>query len=230
MKRLLSTIRCDLRLQWRNGFYTATVFVTVVWALILLRAGTLDLRWLLPPLVVGNLLIGTFSFIGGLVLLERGEGTLTAQTATPLRVGEYLASKVVTLTALSMAETLVIVPMLAGTRFNTLLLVTGGILAAALYCLSGFIVAARYDSVNEYLLPSGAYVAVLWAPLLAQLAQWQHWLLYLHPLNAPLVLIKAAFDPATPLQVLYGLFYSLGWIVLLYLGSRQAFRRWIIER
>jgi hypothetical protein len=43
-------------------------------------------------------------------------------------------------------------------------------------------------------------------------------------------LIKAAFDPATPLQVLYGLLYSLGWIVLLYLGSRQAFRRWIIER
>ena len=230
MKRLVTTIRCDLTLQFRNGFYAATVFVTAVWALILVQAGSFDMRWLLPPLVVGNLMVGTFSFIGGLVLLERGEGSLTAQVVTPLRISEYLTSKVVTLTLLAVAETLVIVFLMAGRHFNAFLLIIGAVLAAAIYCLAGFIAVARYDSINEYLLPSGMYVAVLWLPLIAYLAQWQPWILYLHPLAAPLLLVEASFEIVTLWQILYGFGYSLAWVILLYLASRVAFRRWIIER
>jgi fluoroquinolone transport system permease protein len=230
MNRLLTTIRWDVTLQMRNGFYLATAFVTIVWALILAQAGALDLRWLVPPMLVGNLLLGTFYFIGGLVLLERGEGTLTAQVVTPLRIGEYLAAKVVTLTALALVETLVLVPLLVGWDFNVLLLGAGVILAAALYCLAGFIAVARYTAINEYLLPSGAVVAALWVPLGADLVQWRPALLYLHPLSAPLALIEAALGPASPEQVLYGLGYSALWIALLAWGSRRAFRRWMIAR
>jgi fluoroquinolone transport system permease protein len=228
MKRLLTTIHCDVTLQVRNGFYAATLFVTIIWALILLRAGALDLRWLLPPLVVGNLLIGTFYFIGGLVLLEKGEGTLTAQVVTPLRIGEYLGAKVATLTALALAETLAIVPLIAGWHFNALLLIAGTTVAGAFYCLVGFIAVARYTAINEYLLPSGVYIAVLWVPLLAHLAQWRPWLLYLHPLSAALVLVEAAFEPTAAWQVLYGVVYSALWLALLYAWSRRAFRRWIV--
>jgi fluoroquinolone transport system permease protein len=230
MQRLLATIRCDVTLQLRNGFYAATAFVTIVWALVLMRAGAIELRWLIPPMVVGNLLIGTFSFIGGLVLLERGEGTLTAQVVTPLRIAEYLAAKVVTLTALALAETVVLVLVIAGWRFNALLLIAGAALAGALYCLAGFIAVARYTAINEYLLPSGVYITILWLPLLAQMAQWRPWLLYLHPMSAPLALVEAALGPATLWQVLYGFVYSALWIALLYLWSRRSFRHWIIER
>jgi fluoroquinolone transport system permease protein len=230
MNRLLMTIRCDLTLQFRNGFYAATVFVTVLWALILLQAGSFDMRWLLPPLVIGNLMVGTFSFIGGLVLLERGEGSLTAQVVTPLRIGEYLTSKVVTLALLAVVETLVIVFILAGWNFNLFLLVMGSMLAAAIYCLAGFVAVARYDSINEYLLPSGMYVALLWIPLITYTGQWRSWILYLHPLAAPLVLVEASFEPVALWQIVYGLGYSVIWIVLFYRAGRFAFRRWIIER
>jgi fluoroquinolone transport system permease protein len=229
MSRLIATIRCDMTLQFRNGFYAATIFVTVLWALIFLQIGTLDLRWLLPSLVVGNLMVGTFSFIGGLVLLERGEGSLIAQVVTPLHISEYLTSKVVTLSLLAVAETFVVVLLMAGWRFNALLLIIGTALAAAIYCLAGFIAVARYDSINEYLLPSGMYVALLWLPLLANLGQWRPWVLYLHPLFAPLLLVEAAFEPTMPWQIVYAIGCSLAWILLLYLASRLAFRRWIIE-
>jgi fluoroquinolone transport system permease protein len=225
MSRLLATVRCDLRLQIRNGFYAATLFITVFWAAILLRAGALDLRWLLPPM-----LIGTFFFIGALVLLEKGEGTLTAQVVTPLRVGEYLSAKLITLSGLALAETLILVPVIAGWRFDALLLIAGVVLAAALYCLFGFIAAARHTAINEYLLPSGVYVAGLWLPLLAYMAQWRPWLFYLHPFSAPLVLLEAAFGAATPGQVVYGLAYSMLWIVLLSIWSGRVFRRWVIEQ
>ncbi len=230
MTRLWTQIRWDVTLQMRNGFYLATAFVTVIWALILAQAGTLDLRWLLPSLLLGNLLLGTFYFIGGLVLLERGEGTLVAQVVTPLRIEEYLAAKVVTLTALAGVETFVLVPLLAGWDFNIWLLGVGVVLASALYCLAGFIAVARYTAINEYLLPSGLVVALLWVPLLADLAQWWPALFYLHPMSAPLVLLEAALGTASPEQVLYGLGYSALWIALLALGSRRAFQRWMIAR
>jgi fluoroquinolone transport system permease protein len=223
-------MRCDLRLQIRNGFYAATLFISVFWALILLQAGALDLRWLLPPMVIGNLLVGTFFFIGALVLLEKGEGSLTAQVVTPLRVGEYLSAKLITLGGLALAETLILVPLLAGWRFDALLLIVGVALAAALYCLFGFIAVARYSSINEYLLPAGAYVGGLWIPLLAYMAQWRPWPLYLHPLSAPLALVEAAFSPTAPWKIVYGLAYSALWIALLSIWSGRAFRRWVIER
>lgn len=229
MRRLLATIRCDAVFQLRNGFYAATAFVTVIWVLILIQAGALNMQWLLPPLVLGNLAIGTFSFIGGLVLLERGAGTLAAQAVTPLRLAEYLAAKVATLAALGLAETLVIVPLLAGWRFSLTLLVLGALLGALIYCLAGFIVVVRYTAVNEYLLPSGLAMAALWLPLLAYTAQWQHWLLYLHPLSAPLALLQAAFAPAAPWQVVYGLAAALGWAALLGIGCGRAYRRWVRE-
>ena len=221
-------MRCDVTLQLRNGFYAATVFVTAIWVIILLQARALDLGWLLPPMVIGNLLIGTFYFIGGMVLLEKGDGTLNAQVVTPLRIGEYLAAKVVTLSALALAESLVTVVAIAGWRFAALPLIAGVLAASALYCLAGFVVVSRYTAINEYLLPSGAYVALLWVPLIAYAAQWWHWLLYLHPMTAVLLLVKAAFEPVPGGQVIYGLAYSALWIALLYLWSRRAFRRWII--
>ncbi len=230
MTHLWTQIRWDVTLQWRNGFYLATGFVTGIWALILAQTGALDLRWLLPSLLLGNLLLGTFYFIGGLVLLERSEGTLVAQVVTPLRLEEYLAAKVVTLSALAGVETFVLVPLLAGWDFNSLLLGVGVVLASALYCLAGFIAVARYTAINEYLLPSGLVVAGLWVPLLADLVQWRPALLYLHPLSAPLVLLEAALGTASPEQVLYSLGYSALWIALLAWASRRAFQRWIVAR
>jgi fluoroquinolone transport system permease protein len=227
MNRLVVTLRHDARLQWRNGFYYATVFVTAFWVLILLQIGAFDLRWLLPPLVIGNLLIGTFLFIGGLVLLEKGEGSLSAQIVTPLRLSEYLGAKVITLTLLAFAETLVIVVLLAGWQFNIFLLTGGVFLTGAIYCLAGFIVVLRYTSINEYLLPSGMYMGLLWIPLLAYLAHWNHWLLYLHPLTAPLLLVEAAFEPVVVWQVVYGFVYASLWIVGLYVWSKRSFQRWM---
>ncbi len=86
----------------------------------------------------------------------------------------------------------------------------------------------RYPSINAYLLPSGLYAALLWVPLLASLAQWRPWPLYLHPLTAPLVLLEAAVGAAPAWQILYGLLYGALWAGVLLVWSRRAFRRWLI--
>jgi fluoroquinolone transport system permease protein len=170
MNRLLSTIRCDIRLQHRNGFYYATAFVVAVYALGLSQlhaAVPVNLGWLLPAVLLNNLLITTFYFVGALVLLEKAEGTLAAQVVSPLRTGEYLAAKVLTLTALALVYNLAVVVLIVGIGFGAPALIAGVGVMAALMVMAGFIVVARYDAVNEYLLPSLPYAAGL--PLLIAL-------------------------------------------------------------
>jgi fluoroquinolone transport system permease protein len=227
MKRLTSTIVCDVRLQARNGFYYAAGFVALFWVIALSQVPAESLGWLMPVFVLSNLLMNTFYFIAGLVLLEKGEGTLMAQIVTPLRNWEYLASKVITLTFLSLVENLLIVGVTFGLKFDSLPLLIGMVFAAAMFALTGFVAVSRYDSINEYLFPSFLYTLAFVPPFLDYFGLLKSWLFYLHPLQAPLLLTKAAFEPVAVWQWLYGVLYSGLWIGLFFLWSRRAFAQFV---
>lgn len=230
MTRLASTMHWDVRLQFRNGFYYAAGVVAVFCIALLSWLSEPHLAWILPPFVLGNLLVNTFYFLGGLVLLEKREGTLEAQIVTPLRTWEYLASKVATLAALSLIENLSIVILTHGPGFGVLPLVAGIASASALYALLGFVAVARYDSINEYLPPSLVYAALFSIPMLPYFGVWESPLFYLHPMQAPLLLMKAAFEPVRSGLLLYGALYGLAWIAPLFLWSRGAFARFIVAK
>lgn len=234
MKRLLATLRCDVRLQFRNGFYFAATFVAVFMVMALRQLihwlPPVDLGWWLPGLVLSNMLINTFYFIGGLVLLEKGEGTLEAQVVTPLRSREYLVSKILTLAGLALVENLIIVGAGAGLRFAVVPFVLGVGLITALFGLYGFLVVARYDSINEYLFPSVWYTVILLLPLLDYYGVWRSWLFYLHPVQAPLLILRSAFQPIEPWQWVYGLLYGGAWLAVMAVLSERAFRRFVIAK
>lgn len=230
MTRLLVTAAWDVRLQLRNGFYYAAGIMVLFWVVLLRLLPEHILRPLMPPLVLGNLVINTFYFVGGLVLLEKREGTLQAQVVTPLRTWEYLTAKVATLTLLSLAENLLVVLALFGSSVDLLPVAVGIAAASAIFTLAGFMAVARYESINEYLLPSMLYVMVLIAPLPASFMSRVIWPLYLHPLQAPLVLLRAGFYREPVGWLLYGVIFSLAWMVPGYYWAQTAFNRHIIAR
>ena len=230
MLRLAATVRLDLRLQMRNGFYYAVAFVLVCWFALLAFLPSVDWGYILPAFVAGNLVMVNFYFVAGLVLLEKREGTLEAQVVTPLAAWEYLVSKTVTLAALSLVEQVVIVWSAFGGGFAGGPLVCGTVLAAILYSLTGFVLVARYRSINEYLIPSVLFTAVLLLPVFHYFGLWDTWLLYLHPLRAPLALLAGAFRPIPPWQWVYGVLYSSIWAGLLLIASQRAFDRFIVAR
>jgi fluoroquinolone transport system permease protein len=231
MKRLIATVRCDMRLQFRNGFYYATAFLIGSWALLLSRLDLNQtgaaLRWLWPVFVLDNLIVNSFFFIGGLVLLEKGERTIEAQVVTPLRSWEYLAAKVITLTLLALLQNLLIVGLFYGRGVALLPLVGGVTLASTLYALFGFIAAARYRSLNEYLLPSALTAAVLLAPVAPYATGWDSWLIYLHPLQAPLLILEAAFQAVPGWRIAVALLGGALWLALAGLLSLRAYGRFV---
>jgi fluoroquinolone transport system permease protein len=230
MKRLLSTILLDLKLQFRNGFYYASAFVAVIFILLASQIPDVDFgRWW-PVIILQNLVINSFYFMSGLVLLEKSEGTLEAQVITPLRKSEYMLSKIVTLGILALVETLLIVALVSGFDFNWLLLILGVLFLMAIYTLCGFIVVARYDSINEFLLPSVLWTVVYSLPLLYYFGIWESWLMFLHPIQAPLVLMQAAFEHVPAWQIVYGVMYAALWVGIAFYTSQRAFHRFVIRK
>jgi fluoroquinolone transport system permease protein len=230
MRRFLSTFLWDVRRQFRNGFYYVSAFVAVALIVLLRQFGGVDwTRWW-PAIILENLLINAFYFMAGMVLLEKGEGTLEAQIITPLRPGEYLFSKVFSLGLLSLLETLIVVAAVSGSGFGWPLLAAGILFLIVLYALYGFFVVARYDSISDFILPSAVWTIGLSLPLLQYFGFWRHWSLFLHPLQAPLVLMQAAFEPLPTWQVAYGILYSLVWSGIAYVICRRAFHRFVVVK
>jgi len=228
MKRLQTAVRWDMRLQFRNGFYYAAAFIVVIMTIVLWQLPQAELPTILPVFVLGNMTIGTFYFMAGLVLLEKGDGVLEGLIVTPLRQSEYLAAKLVSLTLLTLVENVGIVTAVYGLNYNLLLLVLGVGLMASFNVLFGFIAVARYDSINSFLLPSILLTMTLTVPLLDYLGFWQSPLVYLHPVQAILLLLKGAFQPIAPWQMVYGVLYAALWIGLLFKASQRIFYRFII--
>ena len=223
MTRLAATLRIDLRVQLRNGFYAATALV-VAGSILLLRWLPGDTAALLLPVVLlENILVNTFYFVSGLLLLERGEGTLVAQSVTPLRGGEYLASKILTLMALSLVESLLITVAVGGLDSGLIVMSLGIALAAALFCFAGVALVVHYESINEFIMPSVLYTFLLSLPVLGYFGVGARAWYLPHPIQGPLDLMQMQ-APHTLGGLAYAIGYPLPWIVAFYLWSRRALR------
>jgi fluoroquinolone transport system permease protein len=223
MRRLAAGLVCEVRLQHRNGFYWAVAFVMAFWMMVATQLPALDWVRLLPVVVLNNLLITAFFFVGGLVLLEQAEGSLQARMVTPLRPGEYLAAKIVTLGVLGLVENLVIVAAVARRLPALLPFVAGTLLAGSMLGLLGIVVVSRYDSINEYLMPAAGFTTLVLLPVLPYFGVATSRLWYLHPTQAPLVLLRAGFVGTPAWELMYGVLYSLAGCGVLFLAARRAF-------
>jgi fluoroquinolone transport system permease protein len=221
-------MKWDVILQWRAGFYYAGLFVTIAWIAILSRLPQESLKMVLPPFMLLSLNITTYYFMAGLVLFEKGEGILHGLVVTPLQEREYLFSKTVTLTFLAVVESVVIILFTHGAGFSVLPLLTGMISMSAMYALIGFTLVSRYDSINQYLLPSSLFVGLLQAPWLSYFGIIESPLFYLIPTQGPLLLMRWGFTAVHQWEALFALVSSLIWIIISYYLARKAFYRFVV--
>ena len=230
LKRVWATMVCDVRLQTRHGFYYAAATLILFNVVILGQLPAETIAWFLPPFLVVNLLINSFYFVGGLILLEKAEGTLSVQIITPLRPAEYLLSKAITLIVLSLLENGLMIALIWGVSWTILWLLMGVIAAAGLLTCVGVMVAVRYDGINEYLLPSMIYTSLLTLPIFPYAGVGPAWVLAWHPLHGAFQLLQAPFHSIPGWQLGLGLVTSLFWLGVAWWLCGRAFYQHIIVR
>ncbi|QUH19654.1 fluoroquinolone export ABC transporter permease subunit [Alkaliphilus sp. B6464] len=228
MKRLINSIKGDIALQIKYGFYTVYIVITLIYILILrylpieLVSKGIIFVILQDPSVLG------FFFIGAIILLEKSENVIEHLVCTPLTINEYIISKVISLSVLSLATSLVIVFFAYEYHVNYFLLVTGVAITSFLFILIGIVAVARFNTVNRYMWSSIPYIMVLFLPLLEHFSIIESPLFYIFPTYASLLLIRGAFYSIKLWQFLYSVVYLMLWIFLVYKWSYAWFYKYII--
>jgi fluoroquinolone transport system permease protein len=228
MKRLLAAARFDWTLQWRNGFYAVTVGAALLIALTVRQLAPAELiPFALPYLFLLGLTM-PFYFAAGQVLFEKSEGTLDAMRVSPLRIGEYLLSKTVTVSLIGLSEGLLMSLICVGLDFHGPLFLLGGFLMAAVYTLSGLWLVVRYDSMAGFLMPSVLATILLELPVFLAFEAPVAQALLVWPNVAALTLLQAAFDQETVMPLTAGVFAALAWLMILGRACYRAFQKRIV--
>ncbi len=225
--RTLSAFKYDIKFQIRHGFYYAYLFLTVIYI-----AGLRLIPETYRPFAAGLVIFTDpsvlgFFFIGGIVLLEKGQNTLESLFVTPLRVSEYIWAKVASLTMLSLVSSLAIAVATLGAGVNILLLALGVGLSSVFFTLLGFALAARAGSLNQYFFYSIPSV-IFDLPLLKYLGLPDLWLYYLLPSKPELLLIEGAMGSITSGETVYAVTALCVWIVFAYWWAHRWFYRYTV--
>ena len=228
--RLWPALRMDFSMHARYGFYYAAAFVAAVWIAILraLPAGYLDTA--IPFIIFADLGIVGMTFIGGQVLFEKAERTLYALVTSPLTFGEYLASKLISLTAMAWVASIAVVVSCRGSNFRVLPLCAGIVLTSLVALVVGLIAVAPYQSISTFIMPLQLYVMVMSLPLLDYFGWVRSPLFYLLPTQGALILLRSGFVPVNAWQVVYAVAYQILWIAFLIRWAEVRFERYIIAR
>ena len=230
MSKLSSTVKWDMRLQYKYGFYYVYAIVTFLYIILLrqLPEGLLGIATTFVIFTDPGFL--GFLFIGAIILFEKSEQTLNALTVTPLKVNEYIFSKTLSLTILALLTSLIIVLFSYGLDFNYLALILGVLLTSFFFTLIGFIAVAKFNTLNEYFLTSVFYMIILTLPLIDFFKLLESPLFYLVPTQASLVLLQSAFEEVASWEIIYAVLYLVLWIIYIYRWAHRSFYRYIIMK
>jgi fluoroquinolone transport system permease protein len=228
LKRLISTVGWDLKLQVKYQILTVAAVVTILYTLIfklIVREGFDEILVLLiftDPAMLG------FIFIGALVLFEKGSNTIDALVVTPLRIAEYLFSKVISLGIIATVAAIVMAVAGHGPAMNYFCFVYSIFLTSAIVSLLGFAGASRIRSFNQYVIIIPQFLAPLALPLLNFFDITDSLLLYILPTQATLNLLWASFHPVSPADLVYSLAYLPVCLLLSYNFAARSFRKHMI--
>jgi fluoroquinolone transport system permease protein len=232
MSRLASALRLELTLQVRQKFLHAGIFSGLIWLAVLLPMPA-NLRPVAEPYVlVGDISIIGFFFIGGIVFFEKQERTLGAIVSTPLRFWEYVAAKLIVLVLISVFVAVMVATISSGLGYDLAQVVVGVVLGTLVMLLVSFISSLPFASVTDWFLAATIPLMVLSLPILFYSGVWPNPVLYLIPSQGPLLLLGSAFDQVAlaPWQVVYAVLYPLVCVAGLCWAAKTAFGHYVIER
>ena len=207
--RMKNVIKGDVAFQVKYGFYFVYTIMSFLYILLLFA---------LPEVVKENAAIimiytdpaamGLF-FMGAIVLLEKSQRVLNSIAVSPLKVSEYILSKVI---SLGLIGTLVgvILSLFSGSS-NIFQVICGVFMGSVIFSLIGLSVAAKINSLNQFMIVTVPFEIILFLPPLFYLFGYQKPYMLLHPGCVVIRLLTGenGFE-LLPLLIL------ISWILLIY--------------
>ena len=228
--RFASALKFDILFQFRHGFYAVYLIICLLYVAVLKMLPDSVSSALLPVIIFTDPAMLGFIFIGAIVLLEKDERTIQSLFVTPLKIGEYFASRLVSLGIIALLTSLSVALAVRGLDFYPHMLIPGVLLTAGFFTLIGFAVAARVRSFNEFLMGTALVIALASLPLLDHFVVLESPFFYLLPSQASLILIRGAFSGAPFAEQMYAFLYLLVWCLAGWKLATVQFKSRVIGR
>ncbi|WP_078553882.1 ABC transporter permease [Bacillus alkalicellulosilyticus] len=228
MNSLMVMLRQDVKFQIRHGFYLVYAVITLMYIALLsfipekAKPMTTVIIVFSDPSALG------YFFIGGIILLEKGQNIYDNLFVTPLQIRDYLLSKVVSLGLLSVLTASVIHIAIFGLYHITFLFILGVFLTSVFFTLIGIGVAVRCKSLNGFFLMSPFYALIFCVPIVGFVQLYDSPLYYLLPTQASLLLINSTFSPVGVGEMVLLLTSIVVWLGIAFLWAQHSFHTQVV--
>jgi fluoroquinolone transport system permease protein len=219
--RLMHAVWADMRFQLKQGFYLVYVLITIMYLILLSFLPQEALSIALPMIVFSDPSILGLFFIGGIIMLEKVQGVLSVLVVSPLRTIEYILSKVISLAFVSVLAALAITGFSHYGSVSWLLVFLSTILTSGIFTLSGIMINAGCQTVNQYMIKTVPYMLLFVLPCLSLIGFPYSWLFTIIPSVAALRLMLGAYM-GIPL-------YEAIALIIYLIGMNYLFLRWTIR-
>lgn len=212
--RLKKLIIGDIKFQIKYGFYFIYVILTILYVCL---TSVLPVTWRgngsTIMIFTDPAAMGMF-FMGAIILLEKSQRVLDSLVVSPVKVWEYVASKIISLGIIS---TLVAIVIALTARSGSLFLVTlGTFFGSAMFTLLGIIVASRVSSLNQFILATIPLELICFLPPLLYLFGYDKSFMLVHPAVILIRFISGNSDHMLVLSLIL-----IAWIALLYVIANK---------
>ncbi|MHC1780664.1 MAG: hypothetical protein AB9922_10560 [Bacteroidales bacterium] len=226
--RLLNAIKSDIRFQIKQGFYLIYLIITVMYLVVLSLVPENVLNVALPLVVFSDPSVLGLFFIGGIIMLEKGQGIIQVLVVSPLKTSEYIISKVVSLSLISTLSGVLLT--IFGTKIypDWILLIVSIFLTSSIFTLCGIMINAGCNNVNQYIIKTIPYMLLLVLPCFSLLGFKYSFLFYIFPSVSALKLMLGSFTGITAVEAVLLILFLLIVNYLLFLKSVKIFENKIV--
>lgn len=196
LKRIRNAVLSDVVFQFKQGFYFIYLLISFVYLLILSQLPLAIAEFALPIIVFSDPSVLGLFFIGGILLLEKDQGVIQTLSVTPLKTQEYLISKLISLSLISIMAVLLITFLSGAGDVNYILLIAGVILTSSFFTLIGIIIATKSRHINAFFVRMIPWMIVLMAPLVLFVLFPNQW-------------FSSVFPPIASFKLVYGAYYGI---------------------
>jgi len=216
--RIRNLILGDVKFQMKYGFYFVYAVFTLFYILLLFALPVAAKEKAVTILIYTDPAAMGLFFMGAIVLLEKNQRVLNSIAVSPVKVSEYILSKVVSLGAISTLVG-VIITASAGTG-NMFGVIIGTFLGSVIFSLFGLMVAAKISSLNQFMVATMPFEILCFLPPLMYLFGYNKSFLLLHPgtIIIRMMAEKNAFEPGL-------LLILCAWIIIIYLITFRSVKK-----
>lgn len=231
MKQLLHLIQFDFLLVHKNKVITISFLVTAIYVGVFKAlSGLGNIEKLLVLVIFNDPALLGFLFVGVLVLFEKNENTIQALAVTPVQISQYILSKSIVLTALSLICCFGMVVAGYGLDFQGFHFAAATILTTFIFSMLGFVAVARQSTFNQYIIRALGVILFLTLPFLGYFEVVPGFWFVLFPTYPAIELYTLSFaESAQAVDILVPYTLCVVWAIISFIWARKVISKYIFQ-